>query len=476
MDYWVLAQRQSLEYLLARYPDDTLRVFPTSHSALILPRNDRERITFAPPHEADFHLKQRVNRRNAGEPPAFHAIRAYDSGIAFIIDPAAADYLAYHSAAYDDVAANGTLLARSDFDIYIYDGAIYYLSANCAPPTPKTSDLWMFLHIFSADPDNPPQHKRTRGFVNHGFPFGTDAAFFDGKCVVGSLLPDDYPIARIRTGQDATESGVKAWRVDIGLAALAAADYLAYHRAAYQDVAANGTLLARSDFDIYIYDGAIYYISANCAPPTPKTSTSRMFLHIFSADPDNPPQHKRTRGFVNHGFPFGTDAAFFDGKCVAGSPLPADYPIARIRTGQDATQSGVKAWRVDIGLAARAAAQAAYKRIAAGDYGSPAAQSQFDLYLRGDTLIYLKEPCAEGDFDERFFLHIIPADLADLPADRRDAGYANLDFRFVDHGADIGGKCVGLRDLPGYAIERIRTGQFVSGEGALWRVEFAADP
>ena len=128
---------------------------------------------------------------------------------------------------------------------------------------------------------------------------------------------------------------------------------------------------------------------------------------------------------------------------------------------------------MDIGLAARAAAQAAYKRIAAGDYGNPAAQSRFDLYLSGNTLIYLKEPCAAGDFDERFFLHIIPVALSDLPADRREAGYANLDFQFVDHGADIGGKCVGLRELPGYAIERIRTGQFISGAGALWRAEFA---
>ena len=196
-------------------------------------------------------------------------------------------------------------------------------------------------------------------------------------------------------------------------------------------------------------------------------------MHLFSADPDDPPHNKRTRGFVNNGFSFGMDATFFDGKCIARSFLP-DYLLARIRTGQDATESGVKAWRVDIGLAARAAAQAAYQRIAAGDYGNPAAQSRFDLYLSGDTLIYLKEPCAAGDFDERFFLHIIPANPADLPADRREAGYANLDFRFVDHGADIGGKCVGLRELPAYPIDHIRTGQFVSGEGALWRVEFAA--
>ena len=342
MDYWILAQRQSLEHLLVRYPDDTLRVFPTSPAALILPPNDRARIAFTPPHKADFHLKQRVNRWNAAPPPTLHAIRAYGSPIASIIDPAHAAYRAYHRAAYHDVAANGTLLAQSDFDIYAYGGALYYLNANCAPPTAKTADLWMFLHLFSADPDNPPQHKRTRGFVNNGFPFGMDAAFFDGKCVSGIALPD--------------------------------------------------------------------------------------------------------------------------------------YPIARIRTGQDAAESGVKAWRVDIGLAALPAAQAAYKSIASGDYGNPAAQSDFDLYLSGNTLIYLKEPCAPGDFDARFFLHIIPADLDDLPSDRRERGYANMDFRFVDHGADIGGKCVGLRDLPAYAIERIRTGQFVSGEGSLWRVEFPALP
>ena len=120
-----------------------------------------------------------------------------------------------------------------------------------------------------------------------------------------------------------------------------------------------------------------------------------MFLHLFAADPDNPPQRRRERGFVNNGFSLGMDAAFFDGKCIARSLLP-DYPIARIRMGQDATESGVKEWRVDIGLAARAAAQAAYNSIAAGDYGAPAAQSRFDLYLSGDTLIYLKAPCVEG--------------------------------------------------------------------------------
>ena len=465
MDYWILAQRQSLEYLLARHPDDTLRVFPTSPAALILPPKDRARIAFTPPHKADFHLKQRVNRWSAPPPPPLHDVRAYGSPIAFTIDPADAGYRDYHRAAYDDVAANGTLLAQSDFDIYAYDGALYYLSANCAPPTPKHSDLWIFLHIFPENPDDLPRNKRERGFANNGFSYGLNAAFFENKCIGRIALPD-YPIARIRTQQDATESGVKAWRADIGLAILPAA------RAAYKRIAAGGygELVAQSNFDIYLSGNTLTYLKEPCAPDD---TDKQFFLHIFPEDPADLSADSADSsdfGFNNLDFMFVEHGADIGGKCVALRELP-DYAIKRIRAGQHDIESGVKAWRVDIGLAALPAAQAAYKSIAAGDYGAPAAQSDFDLYLRDNTLIYLKEPCAPDDTHARFFLHIIPADPADLPDDRRERGYANMDFRFFDHGADIGGKCVATRELPDYAIERIATGQFVSGEGAVWRAE-----
>ena len=113
-----------------------------------------------------------------------------------------------------------------------------------------------------------------------------------------------------------------------------------------------------------------------------------------------------------------------------------------------------------------------YDGIVAGDYGLPVAQSDVDVYMRGNRLAYLKENCAAGDMDARFFLHIFPSAPANLPADRQESGFANLDFQFADHGARIGDKCVAARELPGYPIERIRTGQFISGEGNLWRVEF----
>ena len=339
MDYWHVAHLQTLEYLLARYPDDTLRVWPPENeSLLILPQNDRERILVSKNiNLADYYVHSVYRRQNAPEEPAFHSIEAYGSVIAFILAPNSDAYRDYYRAEYDDVEANGTLLARADFDIYIHNDELRYLNANCAPPTDESPNFKIFLHFFPVNRADLPAHRRE---------FGFDNLFFN-------------------------------------------------------------------------------------------------------------------------------EAAFFDGKCIATRPLP-DYPIARIRTGQDAAASGGDGWRADIDMAAYAAAQALYESIAAGDYGQPVARSDFDVYLRGNGLAYLKEHCAAGDADARFFLHIFPADPADLPADSGEAGFANLDFQFADYGAYAGDRCVAERELPGYAIERIRTGQFVSGEGQLWGVEFAA--
>ena len=338
MDYWHLTRLQSLEYLLARYPEDVvLRVWPEQHSILILPKNDRERVINAGAHEADFYLNPRIKRRNIPNQPAFHSIQAYGSAITFTLAPNSDAYRDMHRVAYNDVVANGTLLARSDVDIYIHNGELRYLNANCAP------------------------------------------------------------------------------------------------------------MLANADY--------------------------RLFLHIFPTAPADLPADRREYGFENRDFWITDRFAFFDGKCIHNRLLP-DYPIARIRTGNDGSSGGKAIWRADIDLAAHAAAQAVYDGIVAGDYGKPVAQSYFDLYISGNALAYLKKPCTPGDSDARFFLHIFPTNPADLPADGRELGFANLDFQFANYGADIGGKCVAERELPDYAIERIRTGQFVSGGGQLWGADF----
>ena len=55
--------------------------------------------------------------------------------------------------------------------------------------------------------------------------------------------------------------------------------------------------------------------------------------------------------------------------------------------------------------------------------------------------------------------------------ERRAYGFANLDFAFPRYGVNLDGKCVIIADLPDYDIAGVRTGQFVSGEAARWRVE-----
>ena len=200
MDYWELAQRQSLEYLLARYPEDALRVWPKTHNALVLPQDDKKRIVLSSPQEADFYVKRRVNRWNDMPEPAIHDIRAYGGGIAFILDPAAADYRDYHRAAYHDVAANGTLLARSDFDIYAHNGELRYLKENC-DKLPADARFRVFMHITPVSPADLPAHRRELGFENRDFWIAAHSAFFEGKCILKRVLPD-YPIARRKHGAE----------------------------------------------------------------------------------------------------------------------------------------------------------------------------------------------------------------------------------------------------------------------------------
>ena len=108
--------------------------------------------------------------------------------------------------------------------------------------------------------------------------------------------------------------------------------------------------------------------------------------------------------------------------------------------------------------------------VAAGDFGQPIADSDFDVYMDDGNLIYFKQPCAAEDTHATFFLHIIPADERDLPVDRQEHGFVQEDFRFGSRGKASDGWCIAIAPLPRYAIKRIHTGQF-TGEGQAWRAE-----
>ena len=239
------------------------------------------------------------------------------------------------------------------------------------------------------------------------------------------------------------------------------------YRAAYQSVTGAKAPDARGPLDLYIHNDAIYYVKENCAPAD---ISPRVSVHIFPVNEDDLTVYpQRRHGFNNQDFKFDWRGGFFDGKCITQKPLP-DYPIARIRTGQYIYRSGEKLWHTWINPDLSEQYQEIETALA---NSQPAVKSVFDLYLDGNRVVYYKDACAAADTQARFFLHVFPADVHDLPAGRREHGFGNLDFDFIQQGARRDGKCLAAVPLPGYEIARIRAGQYLPGGEKLWQAEFA---
>ena len=303
-----------------------------------------------------------------------------------------------------------------------------------------------------------PAYRREYGFDNRSFDFGWRGGFFDGNCITQEPLPD-YPIARISTGQ-MTSDGETLWRAELNPLVFGRFQEIEAKLAGLRPAAAGG------DFELYLADGTLIYRRETCAAAD---TGAWFYLHLFPADAAQLPADRRELGFVNRGFSFAEYGAIRGGKCLAAAPLP-DYDLARIRTGQ---YSGAnKHWQAELTgeILQRLATSEA---IAVYSGQEPAARSEWNVYI-GDAnrLVYLKESCAAADMEAKFYLHIIPQDAADLPAERQETGFENLDFRFSDRGAMVEGRCAATALLPDYPITRIRTGQYAAEDGQLWRADF----
>ena len=134
--------------------------------------------------------------------------------------------------------------------------------------------------------------------------------------------------------------------------------------------------------------------------------------------------------------------------------------------------------------------RAAYQRAVSGD---PVARAYFDVYLGGDAVTYVRDPCVledvvgsrtrEDAVRTWTFLRMVPEDLQDLPAWRRRYGSNQLRrlidlergvadpswrlrygsnevvLRFDNRLALFEGKCMAVLALPDYPVLGIRTGQ-----------------
>ena len=304
---------------------------------------------------------------------------------------------------------------------------------------------------------------------------GTAADFFidTGFRRFGGTEPPFGPVLYARRIYHNTVLAVTA--VDLSLVDAAAADrYREAHRAAVA-----GQPLFRSEFDLYLDGRALTYVKESCRP---QDTVQPFVLRAAPVDAGVLPVISRRSGWEPLSFRFGNYGVRFDGRCLIRRILP-DYPIRALAVGRWLPSTGnLMEATIDLPAAAPQVSPfwQAHREIAAGQRGAPAAAAAFDLYLdeTGAELTYHREPCRPAeDLPARFFLHVFPADAAELAADRRRAGFANLDFDYAEHGALLGGVCVALVPLPAYerGIARLRTGQFVSGQGQLWSVEFPAN-
>ena len=150
--------------------------------------------------------------------------------------------------------------------------------------------------------------------------------------------------------------------------------------------------------------------------------------------------------------------------------LPAAWSLAAYGS------SFVDAFDMDAALAARRRA---------GDPvpdRPPDAAAEFDVWIHDGAVVYAKAGCVRReDLAARFFLHVEPADPADLPRGRRRHGFDNRDFE--PRAAEpvwpwparrptwtrLDDRCPVAAPLPDYPIRRIRTGQFAPDGGGGWR-------
>ncbi len=392
----------------------------------------------------------RMNRRALTATAAAAAI-----GLAAIIGIAAY----WHIDANRVIAQNPPVIS-ADFDVYHSNGRLTYIKEDCSWVDARTK---FFLHLTPQNPEDLPDERQKIGFDNLDFSFKERQRWVLGKCVAVANLPD-YAIAYISAGHFTPGAG-KVWSGDFPLNATEAARQSL--RAEYAAATA-GTFLSFGVFDLYRHGNRLTYIKEICRA----TDTQpRFYLHLTPQNVTDLPPDRRPHGFDNLDFNFVHQGGMFDGKCLATIKLP-NYNIATVKTGQF-TPGLKRIWSVEFALdVPQAVIESRRAEYAAVTAGMPLSRGVFDIYRHGDRLTYVKENCRPADMQPRFYLHLIPQNVTDLPPNRRQHGFDNLNFDFANQGTLFDGKCLATVELPDYEIAAIQIGQFTPDGSRIWQAEF----
>ena len=478
MDQWRFAHRAGLEYLLKRHPGETLAVRVAEQRPLLtLPPAARQRLRLDRyARHADYALNSVIDRSQPDL--AFNSLyrRPYNNTLTDLRPLTAARMEPAAAAAYRELyrqAVAGEPIIRADYNVYRNGNRLTFVKENCSPEEP---DAWFGVRLFPHRPETLPPPLRRRGsyapFENYGVRLGR-------LCLAFIQLPADAGgdlILQRRYQGNYGAAGAPWWAELYSLSRPGLGELIAEYRrkaaaAALPSVhpstefrmngggAAVGAFAVFSDRE----DGRnrLLYAKEDCAQDEYETPVT---LHIYPENRADLPFYLWQDGFDNRDFDLWSYGGRPGGECIAVVPLP-DYPIAALRTGQDN--------RWEVSLYPSTEPDRLRETYAALSDRQPDRRAAFDLYWQGNRLVYLRETCAAGDTAADFFLHIIPVDAADLPAEWRDAGFANRDFVFDRWGGLFDGKCLASVPLPDYAIAAVRTGQYVPGQGELWAVELA---
>ena len=357
---------------------------------------------------------------------------------------------------FAEIAAREPMI-DSVFDVYVDGDSLIYAKAPCAADDARGR---FYLQTAPVDERDLSDYSRERGlpYDSVNFDFANEGSLFGDKCLIRMRLPR-YPLGAVGVGQW-SEDGGKSWSGTTRFEASVDAFRDMYAAARETSPA------ARSVFDVYAMDGGLIYLKEPCVVDDTR---GRFYLSAFPTDESDLPKESRERGMAHNplNFDFAMRGALFDGKCAARAALP-DYPLAKVETGQW-TPDGGGIWNARILFAGYFDRYRETLKWLSGR--TPAVRSVFDVYVDGDSLIYAKETCAADDTRGRFLLSAFPSDAADLTESARKSGRAHnsLNFDFADRGAAFDGKCAIIIALPDYPIREIETGQWLPGEGEIWR-------